>query len=1681
MDKQRKKKSINKRCKGKTGFADADIERLLSVATPETLRSLNIAQKKQNQVKQFLRSLVTKTKEQQFQHYIEEEYPKASDNTYHEKLRAFADQLYTTPMSHYYEREIMKKIRGGHLEQKYRFIVDDIMKEVKEEYVKITHEVAVNSKIKPQDGSDGHITLTPYKYPGRTQRRQAFLWHKNELKRKLYLMYPLVRKILDHCVTDIPHIWLDFKKFRTVDPVFFSDLSKSFQEELSYLLYSIRKFYKLIVQMVINNNFKNKTAEEVRKYLRGCSGLLSVYISKALVNTIGNIVEVTADDDRIPYLQLTISIDTNSRLKLQPDPQVLIDLFKNAIDQIAALGNNLTVLQHYYQQERSNVEICIPMFVEESFIQYAKKKVEENLEEKFKPVIAYIDHLESEFFLVYGEFSPSNNRLDADMSFDTGCNEIVFFRKYVDKMTEKVSNEYYPIGKLQQDECVESLKKSVNEIMDVIFEKLCSIHMYKNDSICEQFELLAARALQVPQTTEELMEMGDYMLWANTELLPTLKEDVAESLKMMTKLIEMSTLSKEHVGLNTKTVNWLNNRIKPILERNATMYEQIKFEYEERLQRAVDKVNKGIADIKPYLVILDDMDDSQNARQYLHILASFLVKIRNMEKEIQWINNEEKAFRFPLSRYADLDAVKEYITPFYHLVKICFNWNRLNGACLDGPFEYLNFSETDETVDEYFKELTKIQKAYTKKLRKLQAEQNPMRFKGSVDDPEFLNLPAPLKLCQTVIQQIKDFRPALRMMSIMCNDALLQRHWDEMCEVAGLEITPNAATTLRKMLAMNLEADIEKYEVISIAATKERQILRNLMKMQEEWEDLKFKTSVYKDTGITILTQLDDIQAILDDHIIKTLSMRGSIFVKPYEEQVKQWYAKITRVNRTLEEWGKVQAEWLYLLPIFSSKDIVAQMPEEGSLFRQVNSTYVRYMTAVNRDPRVLEIASAKGLLENLIDCTDMLEKINDGVVKYLEKKRLFFARFFFLSNDEMLEILSETKDPLRVQPHLTKCFEAINRLKFDSSLQIHGMYSQETEYVAFLQTINTEEAKGSVEKWLVQVEEQMIASVRDEIEKSWRDYKNTPRIQWVQNWPGQVVLAVSQTYWTSKVHSVLQTGNVGVVSEYVDELRRSLEDIVNLIRDPSLDKLRRITIKALIVIDVHAKDVVEELALKRVTDDSDFKWLAQLRYYWSNNCFVKLVNATVKYAYEYLGNSDRLVITPLTDRCYRTLIGAYHLHLNGAPEGPAGTGKTETTKDLAKALAVQCVVFNCSDGLDYKAMGKFFKGLASSGAWVCFDEFNRIEIEVLSVVAQQILSIVLAVRANLEKFVFEGTELTLNPACYICITMNPGYAGRTELPDNLKVLFRTVAMMVPDYAMIGEISLYSYGFIDARRLSVKIVTTYRLCSEQLSSQNHYDYGMRAVKSVLSACGNNKRVFPDESEDILVLRSIIDVNLAKFLNQDVPLFEGIISDLFPGTVLPEYDYSEFITASEQSCVIRNLQPKQSFLTKIIQTYEMMIVRHGFMIVGQPFAGKSSTLKVLADALTIMNEKGLPQEKVQYRVINPKAITIGQLYGSFDPISYEWFDGVVATYFRRFVMDTSSDRKWIIFDGPVDAVWIENMNSVLDDNKKLCLMSGEVMSMTNSMSLIFEVMDLAEASPATVSFLLITITLTFINS
>ena len=251
----------------------------------------------------------------------------------------------------------------------------------------------------------------------------------------------------------------------------------------------------------------------------------------------------------------------------------------------------------------------------------------------------------------------------------------------------------------------------------------------------------------------------------------------------------------------------------------------------------------------------------------------------------------------------------------------------------------------------------------------------------------------------------------------------------------------------------------------------------------------------------------------------------------------------------------------------------------------------------------------------------------------------------------------------------------------------------------------------------------------------------------------------------------------------YSQQLNAQIDETVIKVRS-NLTQNERKKFNSMLIIDVHARDIVDRFVRDSILDVREFEWESQLRFYWERDedeLLLRQGTGEFHYGYEYMGLNGRLVITPLTDRIYLTLTQALSMFLGGAPAGPAGTGKTETVKDLAKAMGLLCVVTNCGEGMDFKAVGKIFSGLSQCGAWGCFDEFNRIDVSVLSVISTQLQTIRNALMMKLGRFHFEGTEIGLDHRVGIFITMNPGYAGRTELPESVKALFRPVVVIVPD------------------------------------------------------------------------------------------------------------------------------------------------------------------------------------------------------------------------------------------------------------------------------------------------------------
>ncbi|CAH8498261.1 unnamed protein product [Heterobilharzia americana] len=935
--------------------------------------------------------------------------------------------------------------------------------------------------------------------------------------------------------------------------------------------------------------------------------------------------------------------------------------------------------------------------------------------------------------------------------------------------------------------------------------------------------------------------------------------------------------------------------------------------------------------------------------------------------------------------------------------------------------------------------------------------------------------------------RVDQFRRTMPLITDLRNPAMRPRHWDRIKEEMNKKFDVSSDDfTLERIIQLGFEQYSDLVNELSSAATKELAIEKALDGMERLWQNNELDMIPYKDKNTYKIRSTDEIFEALEDNQVQLSTMKTSRFVKPFEYLVDVWERLLSLITETVEYLLTVQRQYMYMETIFLGEDIRKQLPKESAEFDMINKQWQSITTFLYETRNTRTCASKPGLLDQLTRLVQSLDEIQQSLDMYLETKRQIFPRFYFISNDDLLEVLGQGRNPEAVMPHLKKCFDNINVLRLEKTSLVAfdavSMFSLDGEEVQFKNKVRID---GPVESWLCDIEDQMYKTLRDMLKECRLALKKaaSKRDKFIKEWPGQLCITSSQIQWTADVTRALQLVSHKQDKRPLKTLRHKQKNILEKFSEAirsNLTKIQRLKINALAVIEVHQRDIIEKLYKTGCSDVNSFDWLSQLRFYWEkdpDDCFVRQTNTSFRYGYEYLGNSGRLVITPLTDRCYITLTTALHLHRGGSPKGPAGTGKTETVKDLGKALGDYVIVVNCSEGLDYKSMGRMFAGLAQTGAWGCFDEFNRINIEVLSVVAQQILSILSALaladqtgnQNSKTRFMFEGRMIQLVWSCGIFITMNPGYAGRTELPDNLKSMFRPIAMVVPDSTMIAEITLFAEGFGSTKVLAKKVYTLYNLTVQQLSKQDHYDFGLRALVSVLRYAGRKKRANPNMPDEELLLLSLNDMNLAKLTSADLPLFKGIITDLFPNIEPPTMDYSKIKNALQTECDKLNLRMTPFTLNKVIQLYETKSSRHSVMIVGKTLSGKSTTWRLLkAVHNSLAKESNSEFERVTEYPLNPKALSLGELYGEFDLSTNEWTDGVLSSIMRQTCADDSTSLKWIIFDGPVDTLWIESMNSVMDDNKILTLINGERISMPEQVSLLFEVEDLSVASPATVS-------------
>lgn len=389
-------------------------------------------------------------------------------------------------------------------------------------------------------------------------------------------------------------------------------------------------------------------------------------------------------------------------------------------------------------------------------------------------------------------------------------------------------------------------------------------------------------------------------------------------------------------------------------------------------------------------------------------------------------------------------------------------------------------------------------------------------------------------------KKIMQFQRTMPLIEDLKNPAMRDRHWLQIkTEVAGGKKAPQDVFdetsdefTLAVIIDLKLDTFTELIQEVSGAASKELSIEQTLEEIDNAWNSQDLIISPYKDRGHYILKTTEEINQLLDDHQVTLATMKGSRFVKAFEKIVDKWERTLSHIMECLEMIQQVQRQWLYLENIFIGEDIRKQLPRETLQFDDVNASWKTIMENINTDLNAKRATGRPGLLEKLNSMNTMLEEIQKSLDMYLETKRQIFPRFYFLSNDDLLEILGQAKDPMKVQPHMKKCFDNIkclNIVNVQTKNYADAMISSENESVPFKDLARGIEFKpvlleGPVEGWLCEVERSMKWVLKDYLKKAKADLKKklSKRDKWIQLWPGQITITASQIQWTTDVTKAL-------------------------------------------------------------------------------------------------------------------------------------------------------------------------------------------------------------------------------------------------------------------------------------------------------------------------------------------------------------------------------------------------------------------------------------------------------------------------------------------------------------------------------------------------------------------------------
>jgi dynein heavy chain len=533
---------------------------------------------------------------------------------------------------------------------------------------------------------------------------------------------------------------------------------------------------------------------------------------------------------------------------------------------------------------------------------------------------------------------------------------------------------------------------------------------------------------------------------------------------------------------------------------------------------------------------------------------------------------------------------------------------------------------------------------------------------------------------RTQIDVFQRYVPILRELS---KESIKTRHWEEVMKICEthFDIVGNPDFKLEELLDADLISHESALEEVTDGADKQLKIEQQLISISSHWLEKDFSFQVWKERGIFILKGTSLIMEELEESQMNLQTMLTVRHVAPFRTEAQNWLTRLSETSETLERWLKVQLMWCSLESVFTGGDIAKQMPKEAKKFSKVDKSWEKIMSKAGDCRNILDCCSDELLRSSLPTMHGELEKCQKSLEGYLEQKQNAFPRFYFVSNAKLLLILSQGSDPLAMNDFYENVFDAIQFVEHDkndktSILKIHGSGGMGHEIIPFLKPVK---AIGNVEDWLMSLQVNMKLTLK-ELARSCAGgitdvQSDLLRLRGlVDKNIAQFALLAIQIMWTYETQSALEQFHLKKNAMKENSLRQHqvLSEMSSWCLQDLGTSVNRRKIETLVTVHVHQRDIAQDLLhlsrTRKSMDPSDFDWLKQARFYWrptgaddvshDGATVVSITDVDFNYQYEYLGSKERLVITPLTDKCYITLAQALGMYQGGAPAGPAGTGK---------------------------------------------------------------------------------------------------------------------------------------------------------------------------------------------------------------------------------------------------------------------------------------------------------------------------------------------------------------------------------------------------------------------------------------